>query len=1049
MSQSGKVAKKLPPKRGKVQRRLALFLCVALALSAVVASIIWLNRTSLAENQIRKFMAKEGYDVTLDVKKLTKSQVTIANIVVSKDKDVFFKASRVVADYDLSERKALRVELVKPYLKVEFDIKGNITSPWMKQGTGNTESLALPPNGVTIKDATIDWRLMRDKDILLGTGQADVSADINSDIDWTANITGTKIKFNTDTLKGDIEHDIFIETKDGKTFDIFGSINGQSLRTELLPLTNLQTQSVKSTFKLNFMRAQNTASPMLTGWGEAHINGLSTQDYTAQNIDLKIEHLRMDTDGIGSADWQIDTKATRIRDDDMRANIANKLTVHNAMATTPIARHFTQGLYEKAEKLLTGFALDGDGKFTSSNTGYEINLVRPLALQGNDQTVSFTQKSVDFVQYNKANKLMSLQADMNWSGAQALELTNFTMDAKSATGIKLDTIKNMKARVHSLSTWRLHNDGDDIRLAPFDLGFAYEDQGKGARNINMTGGIDYDGPVPGGYVLGLKTNGAMGLQVQGGDFILGYTPSGPLSIGEFTNSSRWATKSLKFILEPQPNLLRKIAQSNIMRTSLKDVHTQIVGPMDKRHLDARFGSLDVTTNFAKSPQRWQVTVGGTDIKSENFPAPGTRIISPSAELQIIQSKGGQMTFDISSPATRVATDNALIENLQIILGGSPDDIALEYQAGSVTMVGGAVPVLPMHGTARLTSGELMGHAITNLPRTEDTPIDIHYRSKDGLGSAKILIPKIIFDPKGLQPQQLVPILRGKLAEVSGEVSAEFDFVFGDGQPVQSSGWADLTNLDIGTLVGPLSGINSQLTFTSIFPLKTDGIQTATMDGFDPGFPLNGGTFQFETIPDGIKLHQAQWPIENIVGTAGKIFLTPTDWQFGDIENLVTVNVEDVGLGTVLAGIGKDKLSATGQVFGTLPAKIKGVDILIDGGMLGVKDGGIIRYKSTATDAAATRNENAAHAFKALENFQYKQLEALIDGPIDGNMSLKVVFDGQNPDVLSGQPFLFNTVVNGELANIARNLAGAFSNEENLSRIIAVQKDDQNGQTEQP
>jgi len=1046
MSQFGKVAKGTLPKRGKVLRLIALFLPVALILFAVGAAILWQNRANLAENQIRKFMVRAGYDIALDVRKLSQNQITIANIVVSKDKDVFFKSKRMIVDFDLSERKALRIQLLEPYLKIGFDLKGNIVSAWMKQNTDDVASFALPQNGVTIKDAVIDWRLMQDKDTPLGTGQTEMSANIISNIHWRARITGTLAAFNTDTLKGDISHSVFIETKDGNTFSVFGSMEGQSLSSELLPLKHFRIQSATSEFNLKYVRTQETESAILTGWNYTHINGLSTQDFAVEEIELQFAPLSVDADRRISAGWRMMSKAAAIKNDDMRKNLANKLTAHSAMTNTPIAQYFTGTLYNKAEQFLNGFTLDGAGKFTSSSTGYKINLERPLDLRTDDQTVTFTQKSGDFVQYNTADRLMTLQADINWSGVQALKLTNFTLEATSTNGLKLDTVKSMQARVHSKQTWRAQNNRGNTRLAPFEIDFTYADQGNATRTVNLSGAVDYDGPVPGGHVLGLKADGHMDLRLQGRDFILGYTPSGPLFIGKFTNPSGWTAKSLTFILEPGANLLRKTLKSGVMRATLRNVSTQIVGPEDKRHLDARFAQLDVSTDFAKFPQHWQVRVSGTDIKSEDFPAPGTHIISPNAELEVIQSRGGNMTFDILSPKTYVATDNAVIEDLQIRLSGSPDDIALDYQAGSVAMVDGSIPVLPMHGTARLTSGELTGYATTNLPRTKNTPINIQYRSKDGLGSAKILIPKIIFDPKGFQPQDLVPILRGKLAEVSGEISAEFKFVFGGGQPVRSSGWADLKNLDIGTLVGPLSGVNAQLAFTSIFPLKTDGIQTVTMAGFDPGFPLNYGTVQFNTIPGGVKLHQAQWPIENTVGTPGKIFLTPTDWRFGNVENLVTVNVENVGLGTMLANIGKGKLSATGQVYGTLPAKIKGVDILIDGGVLAIKDGGIIRYKSSATDAAAAHNENAGHAFRALENFHYRRLEALIDGPMGGKMALKIVFDGQNPEVLAGQPFQFNTVVTGELANIARNLAGAFSNEENLSRIIEVQK---TNQTEQP
>lgn len=173
----------------------------------------------------------------------------------------------------------------------------------------------------------------------------------------------------------------------------------------------------------------------------------------------------------------------------------------------------------------------------------------------------------------------------------------------------------------------------------------------------------------------------------------------------------------------------------------------------------------------------------------------------------------------------------------------------------------------MEGTARLQNGVLTGEAVAPMPRTVNTPINIEYGSEEGVGSAHISIPKVVFTPRGLQPQYLIPTLRGKLAEVSGEASAEFDFSFGDGAPVRSYGTTTLKNMDIGTLVGPAS--------------------------------------------------------------------------------------------------------------------------------------------------------------KALENFEYKELEALIDGPLDREMTLRMLFGGKNPGLLAGTAFEFDVTVTGELANIARDFSGAL------------------------
>ncbi len=1047
MSQFGKSGNWRHPKGGKALRRIALLFVLLLVALSLVAAFLWHNRTNLAENQIRKFMAQNGYEASLDVTKLSKEQITITNIKVrkastaNKNSSDFFKAAKMVVDYDLNARKVLRAELIKPYLNVEIDTQGHINSSWLNPNTGNNQNLTLPPDGINIEDANIDWRIVQTGGVHIGAGRANVTAQILSRTNWTANILGHNAAFKSQILSASLQHDIFVKTKDGKTIDVFGSLSGQKLRTELLPLKSLQTETVMGAFNLNVERSNKTDSFAIKGWSEVHIAGLISPNYASENIDLKIENIHFVANELIAANWQIKSKGTRISNEDMRTGLANRATAHNVMTNTPIAQYFTETHYVKTKQMLNGFALQGSGKITYNPTGYIINLDQPLNLASPNQTVTFKQPTDAFVQYNNKNQLITVLAEhIYWSGEKALKLNNFVLKAESNSGMRIDAVKHLNAHIRSLNTWHALGKDTQMRLAPFDIDFSYDDYGSARRILRLSGPIDYDGFVPGGFVRGLKAGGEMNVHIRGREFDLDFTPFSRLRIGAFTNASGWTTKSLTFALEPQKSLLQKTAQANVLRATLSNVRSNFIGPEDKRHLEARFERLDVIANFAKSPKQWQIQVSGGDIKSEDFPAPGTHIVTARANLDVLQSNDGKITFDISSPVTHVVTDNATIGDLQINLSGSPDDMTLAYEASSVTMVGGAIPVLPMHGSAQLKSGALNGHAFTNLPHTKDTPIDIYYRSKDGLGSAKIVIPKIIFDTKGLQPQSLVPLLRGKIAEVSGEVSAEFDFVFGGGKPVQSSGWADLKGLDIGTLVGPLSGVNCQLKFASIFPLKTDGIQISTLDGFDPSFPLKDGTIKFEIVPEGIKLHQAQWPIANTEGPMGNIFISPTLWRVGNVENLMTINVENVGLETVLAGVGKDKFKATGQVFGTLPTKINGVDILIDAGLLLIKDGGIIQYKNTATDAASANNENADNAFKALENFHYKHLEAKIDGPLDGALELKIVFDGKNPDVLAGQPFLFNTTITGELTNIARNLAGAFSNEENLSRIIEAQTD---------
>jgi len=381
----------------------------------------------------------------------------------------------------------------------------------------------------------------------------------------------------------------------------------------------------------------------------------------------------------------------------------------------------------------------------------------------------------------------------------------------------------------------------------------------------------------------------------------------------------------------------------------------------------------------------------------------------------------------------VKTQLVTAENLAIDASGSPDTFTLNYtpgleNLGQVKFIGEALPQLPMTGIVYYADGAFTGKARTNLPFSADTPIDVTYRFQDGAGTADVDILELRFTPDGLQPQSLVKALRGKIADVSGLVSAQIKLAFAADQPLQSSGTAQLKSMTFGTLPGPLSDVNTQLSFSSFFPLQSQGRQTLTVSKFDPGFPLEDGVIEFELIPDGVKVYNARWPMGS-----GAISLEPFDWLYSAAENRVVMRVEKVSLGEFLNDVGGGALEATGDIEGALPIVLAGVDVKVDNGYLTVKNGGIIKYKSDQIDSAAdyAQNDNDAvqalrehryrdAVFQALQEFQYRSLTVKMDGPLDGAIEVGMEFDGSNKDVLNNQPFRFNINVEGELLNIIRS-----------------------------
>jgi len=146
-----------------------------------------------------------------------------------------------------------------------------------------------------------------------------------------------------------------------------------------------------------------------------------------------------------------------------------------------------------------------------------------------------------------------------------------------------------------------------------------------------------------------------------------------------------------------------------------------------------------------------------------------------------------------------------------------------------------------------------------------------------------------------------------------------------------------------------------------------------------------------------------------------------------------MRIENVSIGEFLKDVGDGDLRATGDIEGTLPIVLSGVDVKVEKGELYVRDGGVIQYKSKQLDSISEldgTNEKAVAAmragnyrdaaFEALKNFEYQELRVKIDGALDGPIDVFLKADGKNEDVLGGQPFLFNINLQGELLNILRS-----------------------------
>jgi len=193
--------------------------------------------------------------------------------------------------------------------------------------------------------------------------------------------------------------------------------------------------------------------------------------------------------------------------------------------------------------------------------------------------------------------------------------------------------------------------------------------------------------------------------------------------------------------------------------------------------------------------------------------------------------------------------------------------------------------------------------------------------------------------------------------------------------------------------------------------------------------MENGIVEYSLLPEGIKINSAVWPI----GTVGTFALDPFIWRYGADENRVVMRMNEIPIQEILSSAGNSSLEATGTLKGEFPIVVRGLNVLVDKGYVEAKDGGVIRYGTNDGASKAYSQEEAldiirrqdtpqysALARDALREFNYRALRASIDGPLDGDVQLGVIFDGTNKKVLNGQPFEFDIDVQGELFNILRS-----------------------------
>ncbi len=1012
-----------------------VFLTLILAL-ACVAIWVWSERYTLMEDLVVDSLSESGFEAELNIVSVTRTDAKIRNIRIRKDGADVIRADELRARYvwpDIRDGQLKRLELDGAVATLALGDDWHPNADWLinlLDGDGPSDGPSrFPAEGIALKDVT----LLLTSPLGEATLYADAAIPSADVFDAEITLAPSTLSYSGFSAEGAGFAKL---ARRGSAI----TIEGQT-QTGVLSNPNIQIKDAT-------LRLDGTADLTATSYtGLIEIDGgpIASKLFAADAVDLTwtgevSQNPTLKADG----KWTIASRNARSPRSNRADELADILSLAPTLSVVPVTEHFTPQLVKTVRDFLVGSDLSGTGELAYGTDGFTLTPTGPVTVKTKTNQLSLTPRTDSaFYHFDKPNQTISANLDAKFKLPVGLNLTDIDLKAASENGVGLKGVDRFSANLATASDWRAKGvEGRAARLGPMKAQLSYRAD-KAPRQLSIHTNLDYDGSLPGGYVEGLDLQGRLDVRLYDTRQVIDFTPirNGRITLARLETPTAWVVENADFTLPPTRNLFIRRPDVATLNAALQNAEFTLTHPAtperEAQRLDLRAAGLALEGQLNPSAQQnWDAVLTNVTYASETLPGPGTTAAAATANLTAKITPNAPVTFTLNSPSILAETPLVRISDMQIDLAGTPDTYDVTHEGGTVSLIGtefadtaetAGLAQFPADGRISFADKRFAGQAKLRVAKAGDAEVIVDYSFADGAGSADIDVPSIKFTPTGLQPQALFPTLKGKIARVEGEAKAKLNIDFADGTLTQSSGTVDLIDVNLGTAPGPIEGLNTTLTFTSLLPLETDGTQRLTLKSFNPGLPLEDGVVTYRLLPEGVAVDAAHWPIGN-----GAFSLDPFTWVYAADENRVTMRVEDVSLGDFIKDTANRKIEATGNVVGVFPIIVRGVEVLVEGGKLSVPGGGVLRIEpgpnvpvysqEEAINVIRERraSEYAALAQDALREFRYRELSAAIDGPLDGEVEIGVSFDGSNKRVLNAQPFRFNMNVAGELFNIARS-----------------------------
>lgn len=449
-------------------------------------------------------------------------------------------------------------------------------------------------------------------------------------------------------------------------------------------------------------------------------------------------------------------------------------------------------------------------------------------------------------------------------------------------------------------------------------------------------------------------------------------------------------------------------------------HLTVHGRVDATGLN--FGALERL--WARDPEAAEAAFDladlpevGIDQLDFNLATPLGGVRSTVSAVLTLRDDGKSLNCEIQGGTISAEAFGASLEELAASGSVSMDPASILLELDSLTgravdreqRFAAAHVNLSARGTEHVFRAQ---GALSDVKGRPIAALQAHYDLTQGEGEIRFDTGALRFEPRGLQPQVLVPVLQQIISNVSGLMELEGSISWGSSEILESGALLQITGLAGTNPLAQFSDVSGTIQFDSLLPLTSKPEQELSIGQLDLGLSFQDGTVKVRFVPERrLKISELTFP-----WSGGRLNVTETVWSMGEPLPDVTLVVENVALSEFFDMLDVEGLSGTGRVNGHLPITVEDGKAFVRQGRIVAPSGGLLRYTGGAASAVGEQGEIV---FQALKDFHYDSLSIDIDGELNGDMIVRVALHGANPSLFDGYPIELNVSVESELVELLK------------------------------